>query len=54
MTSIASITQEQKRELRRIKHRSWAISYVMILPAVVFLLAFVIYPTVAMFIMSLY
>ena len=54
MTSLSSFTTEQVRELKRIKRRSWLMSYAMILPAILFLLAFVIYPTVSMFIMSLY
>lgn len=54
MTSLSSFTMEQLRELKRIKRRSWLMSYAMILPAILFLLAFVIYPTVSMFIMSLY
>ncbi|MBO4836139.1 MAG: sugar ABC transporter permease [Clostridia bacterium] len=54
MTSVSTFTQEQLKEMRRIKHRSWLVSYAMILPAVLFLLAFVLYPTIAMFIMSLY
>jgi len=54
MTSLSSFTTEQLRELKRIKRRSWLMSYAMILPAILFLLAFVIYPTVSMFIMSLY
>ena len=54
MTSVSAFTQEQLKEMRRIKHRSWLVSYAMILPAVLFLLAFVLYPTIAMFIMSLY
>lgn len=54
MTSLSSFTAEQLRELKRIKRRSWLMSYAMILPAILFLLAFVIYPTVSMFIMSLY
>lgn len=52
--ATTDIAREQQKELRRIRRRSWAISYAMILPAMVFLLAFVIYPTIAMFIMSLY
>ena len=54
MTAMTSMSREQKRELQRIKHHSWLISYAMILPAILFLLAFVIYPTISMFIMSLY
>ncbi len=54
MTAVTSMTREQKKELGRIKRRSWLISYAMILPAIVFLIAFVIYPTISMFIMSLY
>ena len=54
MTSLSAFTTEQLRELKRIKRRSWLMSYAMILPAILFLLAFVIYPTVSMFIMSLY
>ena len=52
--SAADIEKQALRETRRIKHRSWATSYLMVLPAMVFLIAFVLYPTVAMFIMSLY
>ena len=54
MNTISAAEREQKKELRRIKLRSWAISYAMILPAITFLLVFVIYPTISMFIMSLY
>ena len=54
MTSITSLEREQQREARRIKHRSWVTSYLMILPAMVFLVAFVIYPTISMAHMSLY
>ena len=54
MTVPAAMSPEQKKELGRIKRRSWLISYMMILPAILFLLAFVIYPTISMFVMSLY
>ena len=54
MTSITSLEREQQREARRIKHRSWVTSYLMILPAMAFLVAFVIYPTISMAHMSLY
>ncbi len=52
--SALSTAEMQLRESNRIKHRSWLVSYAMILPAIVFLLAFVIYPTVSMLYMSLY
>ena len=53
-TALSEIEKQALRETRRIKHRSWLASYVMVLPAMAFLIAFVLYPTVAMFIMSLY
>ena len=54
MTNISAVQQQSMREAKRIKHRSWLTSYLMILPAMVFLVAFVLYPTVSMLIMSLY
>ncbi len=53
-TALSEIEKQALRETRRIKHRSWLASYVMVLPAMAFLIAFVLYPSVAMFIMSLY
>ncbi len=53
-TTLSEIEKQELRETRRIKHHSWLTSYLMVLPAMVFLIAFVLYPTAAMFIMSLY
>ena len=53
-TTLSEIEKQELRETRRIKHHSWLTSYLMVLPAMAFLIAFVLYPTAAMFIMSLY
>ena len=54
MTAATDFEKQSLREVRRIRHRSWLTSYLMILPAMAFLIAFVLYPTVSMLIMSLY
>ena len=54
MTALTDFEKQSLREVRRIKHRSWLTSYLMVLPAMAFLIAFVLYPTVSMLIMSLY
>ena len=54
MTVATDFEKQSLREMRRIKHRSWLTSYLMVLPAMAFLIAFVLYPTVSMLIMSLY
>lgn len=55
MTTLNNtLTAEQKRMVRRATARNYLISYVMVLPAMFFLVSFVIYPSFNMFALSLF